>query len=314
MQLAVVALRPKVLVAESIDQLRCDSNAAAAAPHTSFHDVPHAQFPRHVRDPHGPSSIGERGIARRYEQIRVARQFGDDVLGDAVREVLMFRIATHVLEWQHGDGRLVGKCERRSLALERTRCGRRRAAMAGRNAPCSHRFSNVLKRLHPEVVADHFDFAPNLTIGVVRQTNITWLGNTLQPSGNIDTVAEDIVLIENDITDVDADAELDPLILRRDGTLFGHTALDFNCTAHRIDGAGKLDQHSVTGCLDNAPTMGGDGGIEKSLSDRLEPRQSAFLVGPHKAAIARDIRRQHRRQSPFYVLAAQDAPPRGRGN
>jgi hypothetical protein len=38
-------------------------------------------------------------------------------------------------------------------------------------------------------------------------------------------------------------------------------------------------------------------------------RQRAFFVDPYQAARARDIRRQNSRQSPLYVLAAQDAPP-----
>ena len=33
--------------------------------------------------------------------------------------ILLFRIAAHVLERQHSDGWLVGKCERRSLARKR---------------------------------------------------------------------------------------------------------------------------------------------------------------------------------------------------
>jgi hypothetical protein len=54
--------------------------------------------------------------------------------------------------------------------------------------------------------------------------------------------------------------------------------------------------------------MGGDGGIDEGLSDRLEPRERAFLVDPHQPAIACDIRRQHRRQPPFHALVGQKGP------
>ena len=43
----------------------------------------------------------------------------------------------------------------------------------------------------------------------------------------------------------------------------------------------------------------------------LQLRQRAFFVDPYQATRARDIRRQNSRQSPLYVLAAQDAPPGG---
>ncbi len=68
---------------------------------------------------------------------------------------------------------------------------------------------------------------------------------------------------------MNADAEFDPLILRHGGILLGHTALDFNRMAHRIDGAGKLDQHAVTGRLDDVASMGGYGGVNDALPDSL---------------------------------------------
>ncbi len=98
------------------------------------------------------------------------------------------------------------------------------------------------------------------------------------------------------------------MVLRYRRVLLGHAALNFDGTAYRIDGAGKLDQHAVAGGLDDAAAMLGDSGVNEGLSDRLEPSQRAFLVGPHETAIPGDIRRQHRRQSPFYALAGHDAP------
>ena len=63
--------------------------------------------------------------------------------------------------------------------------------------------------------------------------------------GNVDGITEDVVVIQNDVTDMNADPEFDPLVRRYVGILFGHTSLDFNCTADRIDGASKLDQHAI---------------------------------------------------------------------
>jgi hypothetical protein len=60
---------------------------------------------------------------------------------------------------------------------------------------------------------------------------------------------------------------------------------------------------------DDASAMLSDYGIEKRLSKSFQLRQGAFFVDPYQAARARDIRRQNSRQSPVYVLAAQDAPP-----
>ena len=78
----------------------------------------------------------------------------------------------------------------------------------------------------------------------------------------------------------------------------------------RIDDARELDQHAVAGRLDDAAAMRGDGGIDEVLPDRLEPGQRAFLVDAHETAVAGDIRRQHRCQSPFHPLARQRMPPK----
>jgi hypothetical protein len=91
--------------------------------------------------------------------------------------------------------------------------------------------------------------------------------------------------------------------------LFGHTALDFVGTSHGVDHAGELNESAVPCILDNAPAMIGDFWIKKRPSKSFQLRQRAFFIDPYQAARARDIRRQNSRQSPLYVLSAQDAPP-----
>ena len=162
--------------------------------------------------------------------------------------------------------------------------------------------------MRPKVIAGDLDLAPNLPIGVIGYANAARLGNTLQPGSNVDAVAKDIVVIDDDIADMDTDPEFNPDILRDVGILRGHGALDFDRAAGGIDGAGEFHQHAVTGGLDDAASMRSDGGVDKRFSGRLEPGQGAFLVGTHEAAISGDIRSQYRRQSPFYPVARQECP------
>jgi hypothetical protein len=111
---------------------------------------------------------------------------------------------------------------------------------------------------------------------------------------------------------MDADAELDPLGLGYLRVLVSHAALNFDGASRCFDGTGKFDQHTVAGGLDDAAAMFGDCGVDKRCSESLQLRQRAFLVGTNQAAITGDIRRQDSRQSPLYVLAAQDAPRLGK--
>src|SRR5207302_7673306 len=126
---------------------------------------------------------------------------------------------------------------------------------------------------------------------------------------NIDAVTKDIIIFDDNITDVNADAKFDPLDLRYVDILLGHAALNFDGTSHGVEDAGELNESAVAGILDDAPAIISDFGIKKRLPKSFQLRQGAFFVDPYQAARARDIRRQNSRQSPLYMVAAQDAPP-----
>jgi hypothetical protein len=146
---------------------------------------------------------------------------------------------------------------------------------------------------------------------VVRDADAAWFCNPFETHCNIDTITKDIIVRDDNITEVNADAEFDPLVLRHIGILFCHAALDVVGTSHGVDHAGELNESAVAGILHNAPAMITDFGIKKRLSKSFELRQRAFFVDPYQAARARDIRRQNSRQSPLHVLAAQGSPRLG---
>jgi len=50
----------------------------------------------------------------------------------------------------------------------------------------------------------------------------------------------------------------DPSLLRDLGGALGHRLLHLDRAAHRIDDAGKFDQHPVAGGLEDAPVALGD--------------------------------------------------------
>ncbi len=117
------------------------------------------------------------------------------------------------------------------------------------------------------------------------------------------------MVFNDNITDVNADSKFNPLDLRYIDIVFGHAALNFDRAAYGIYDTAKLNEGVVPCILDDTSVMLSDFRIEKRLSKSFQLRQRAFFVDPYQAARARDIRRQNSRQSPLYVLAAQDAPP-----
>ena len=78
----------------------------------------------------------------------------------------------------------------------------------------------------------------------------------MQPSSHIDPVAEDVLVINDDVALMHADAELDALIDRGLGVALGHRALDSHRATHRLDRAGKLDEDAVTSGLDDPAATG----------------------------------------------------------
>ena len=123
------------------------------------------------------------------------------------------------------------------------------------------------------------------------------VGERLQPGGNIDAVAIDIVGIADDVADIDADAEFNALFRGHPDIAVDHTALDVDGAAYGVDHADEFHQHPVAGGLDDSATVLGDLGIDQFLAMRLELAQRAFLVNAHQPAIAGDVARENRGQS-----------------
>src|SRR6202023_4111261 len=106
------------------------------------------------------------------------------------------------------------------------------------------------------VIECDIDLAANLSVCIVGDTDAAWLGYSLKARCDVDTIAEDIIVVDDDIPDMNTDAKFDPEFRRYADVLLGHLALDRHSTARCIDCAGELDQHAIPGGLDDAPAGG----------------------------------------------------------
>ena len=137
-------------------------------------------------------------------------------------------------------------------------------------------------------------------------------GDPFQPGRDIHAVAENIVVVDDDIADMNPDPVFDSDILSHVGVLRGYAALDLHRATRRIDGAGELREYAVTRGLDDTAAMHSDGGIDERLSQRFQIGVRAFLIHAHQTAVTGHVRRQHRRQSPFHTLAQAQPLVRGK--
>ena len=299
LEVAIVALGPDMVVGIGVDQLHGDPHPVARLAHAAFDHVLDAELRRDVLDLDRLALVDEGRVARDHEQLPEPRQLGDDVLGQAVGEEFLLGVAAHVGERQHRDRGLL----RRRLArcARRPRLDRGRLGAVEAHPEDAERAGDVLDGLLALVLERDVEAVADLDLVAdrARHADAARLGQLLQARGDVDAIAEDVVVLEDHVAEVDADAELDPARRRHIRVAPRHPALDLDRTLHRVGDALKLDQEAVAGGLDDPAAVLGDRRV-----DQLEPvgpqaRKRAGLVGLHQPAVADHVGGEDRGEPAF---------------
>jgi hypothetical protein len=95
----------------------------------------------------------------------------------------------------------------------------------GRPVPHSYRPDDVLDLVLAAVAPDDVEAVSNLAISVVRDGNAPRFGKRFHTRSNVHAVSQQIATLGNYVTDIDADAEADLLVLIYLGVALSHTAL-----------------------------------------------------------------------------------------
>src|SRR6202165_3825942 len=164
--------------------------------------------------------------------------------------------SAHILERQYRDGRLIRKGKRFGVINTQAVLHRWHGATVW-NAPDPHRFGDILQRLRAQILKRNVYLAPNLPMCIVGNADSARFGDPFKSHANIDPITIDVIVFDDNITDVDADAKFDPFVLRYIGVLCGNAALNFDGTAYRINHAAELNESAVTGILDDASAVFG---------------------------------------------------------
>ena len=109
----VVALGPQIPARGRVGQLRRDPDPVPGPADAALEDVAGTQPGTHLPRVRARALEGEGGLAGSHEEPGDLGEIGDEVVGDAVAEVFLVRIAAHVHERQHRH--------RGPLRLERVR-------------------------------------------------------------------------------------------------------------------------------------------------------------------------------------------------
>ena len=159
------------------------------------------------------------------------------------------------------------------------------------------RAGDVLDALVAEILElDVFQSLADLVAHRARNTDATGLGEHFQAGRDVDAVAKDVVVLDDDVAEIDADAELHPARRRDVGIAPRHPALDLGSAQHRIDDAVEFDQHAVARGLDDAAAILGDGRIDQLDPMGLQTGERPRLVGLHQPAKADHVSGKDRRE------------------
>ena len=158
-----------------------------------------------------------------------------------------------------------------------------------------NRFGDIFHRLRAEVVDADIEAVTDIVAHARRDTDTARIGQRFKARGDVNAIAKDIVSVDDDVADVDAETETNLTVFREPGVPLGHTALNIDGVRNRIDRAAELDQRPVARRLDDATIVLDDLGMEKLRPQGFEPRERTFLVSPHHFRIADNVRRDDRR-------------------
>ena len=101
------------------------------------------------------------------------------------------------------------------------------------------------------------------------------------------------MLVDDDVANIDTDAENNALVLRYVGIAGDHAALDHDRAGDRIDHTCVFDENSISGRLYDTAMMASDSWVGQFSTDCLQRTQSADLVHAHKTAVANHIGREN---------------------
>jgi hypothetical protein len=136
------------------------------------------------------------------------------------------RVVAHI-GGQDRYRRLVGQSEH---GCDSDRCGGRCASHRGETNPIDpNRSSDVFEALIAQIVECEIEPPRGILLDTSRNANPAGFGKSFEPGRNIHAVAEDVLILDHDISDIDPDAEFEAVV-RCAGIAFSHAALPFDRT------------------------------------------------------------------------------------
>src|SRR5882757_8915547 len=109
-----------------------------------------------------------------------------------------------------------------------------------------------------------------------------------------------VAVLDDDVAEVDADPEYDPLVFRGRDVAFGHSPLHGDRAGDRLDDTRKLNEDSVASRLNDPALVFADFWLDQFATMGSKPRESPGFVLTHEPAISGDIGGENGRKPALY--------------
>ena len=159
----------------------------------------------------------------------------------------------------------------------------------------AHRLGDILHAVAAERTVIEIELVPDLVVNGLRDADGAGLGERLEPGGDVDAIAKDVVPVDDDIAEINPDPQLEPA-LGRDRVVDGaRGALHLDGAAQRVDDARKIRQYTVACRPDDPPAMRRDQRVDGG-AELVQGLMRAGLILAHQTAEPDHIRMQYGRE------------------
>jgi hypothetical protein len=122
-----------------------------------------------------------------------------------------------------------------------------------------HGLGDVFERLRTQSAEGECELAFDLVVGLTRNANSPALGYAFEACRNVHAVAVDVALVDNNVTEVHANAKCHSAVVGGAAIADGHSTLNLRRAFDRFDHAAELGQKTVAHQFDDATVMLGYG-------------------------------------------------------
>ena len=301
----IVYIGKHVITRIGIDELSGDADPPTRLADTSLEDVPDVQQRSHLAYVGSLAFERERGGASRNLKSLHPRQRINDLLGDAITEIFVFFVRTHVEEGEYRDAFLprstVGSPSIRGGGL-----GGLAESRGGRATFLGHRKhrhtpTHVLEIDASEGAGEHTRLVLDVVENLPGNKHFTRRAHSLDSGGDVDAVSINSLVLSYDVPGMDPDPQ-------RNRKRSRQGFLDLESAAHSLDGAGKYRQAAIAVVLQQLSPVWSqsvlqDGAVPIADLTRL------LLIALHQGRVSGNVGEHDGSEAPCLLFDHGDLRP-----